>query len=138
MNIIEHFKNNLKTVLVDRATDFNGRSMRGEYWFFSLYATLIMFVAMGIDKLIGIQFFNWLDPFSETSNSGIVSALWILGTLIQSISVTVRRLHDRGRSGWWIIALFVPVLNFAVIYWLIRDAKDTPESLKYKNPYGKR
>ena len=138
MNIIEHFKNNLKTVLVDRATDFNGRSMRGEYWFFSLYATLIMFVAMGIDKLIGIQFFNWIDPFSETSNSGIVGALWILGTLIQSLSVTARRLHDRGRSGWWIIALFVPVLNFAVIYWLIRDAKDTPEALKYKNPYGKR
>ena len=130
MNIIKHFKNNLKTVLVDRATDFNGRSMRGEYWFFSLYATLIMFVAMGIDKLIGIQFFNWLDPFSETSNSGIVSALWILGTLIQSLSVTARRLHDRGHSGWWIIALFVPVLNFVVIYWLIRGAKDTPESLK--------
>jgi uncharacterized membrane protein YhaH (DUF805 family) len=138
MNIFKHFKNNLKTVLVDRATDFNGRSMRGEYWFFSLYATLIMFVAMGIDKLIGIQFFNWLDPFSETSNSGIFSALWILGTLIQSLSVTARRLHDRGRSGWWIIALFVPVLNFAVFYWLIRDAKDTTESLKYKNPYGKR
>ena len=138
MNIIEHFKNNLKTVLVDRATDFNGRSMRGEYWFFSLYATLIMFVAMGIDKLIGIQFFNWIDPFSETSNSGIVGALWILGTMIQSLSVTARRLHDRGRSGWWIIGLFVPVLNFAVIYWLIRDAKDTPEALKYKNPYGKR
>lgn len=138
MNIIEHFKNNLKTVLVDRATDFNGRSMRGEYWFFSLYATLIMFVAMGIDKLIGIQFFNWLDPFSETSNSGIVSALWILGTLIQSLSVTARRLHDRGHSGWWIIGLFVPVLNFVVLYWLIRDAKDTYEAKKYKNPYGQR
>ena len=59
MNIIEHFKNNLKTVLVDRATDFNGRSDRPEYWFFSLYATLVMVVALGIDKLIGIQFFNW-------------------------------------------------------------------------------
>ena len=138
MNIIEHFKNNLKTVLVDRATDFNGRSMRGEYWFFSLYATLIMFVAMGIDKLIGIQFFNWLDPFSETSNSGIVSALWILGTLIQSLSVTARRLHDRGHSGWWIIGLFVPVLNFIVFYWLVRDAKDTTDALSYSNPYGTR
>ena len=138
MNIIEHFKNNLKTVLVDRATDFNGRSDRPEYWFFSLYATLIMFVTMGIDKLIGIQFFNWFDPFSETSNSGIFGVLWILGTLVQSLSVTARRLHDRGHSGWWIIGLFVPVLNFIVLYWLVRDAKDTTDALSYSNPYGTR
>ena len=138
MNIIEHFKNNLKTVLVNRATDFNGRSDRPEYWFFSLYATLVMFVAMGIDKLIGIQFFNWLDPFSETSNSGIFCVLWIFGTLIQSLSVTARRLHDRGHSGWWIIGLFVPVLNFIVFYWLVRDAKDTTDALSYSNPYGTR
>tara|TARA_B110000003_G_C16370004_1_gene426170 strand:- start:192 stop:608 length:417 start_codon:yes stop_codon:yes gene_type:complete len=138
MNIIEHFKNNLKTVLVDRATDFNGRSDRPEYWFFSLYTTLVMFVVMGIDKLIGIQFFNWLDPFSETSNSGIFSVLWIFGTLFQSFSVTARRLHDRGHSGWWIIGLFVPVLNIIVFYWLVRDAKDTTDALSYSNPYGTR
>ena len=133
-----HFIKIMKTVLVDRATDFNGRSDRPEYWFFSLYATLVMFATMGLDYLLGVQFFNWFDPFSETSNSGIFGALWILGTLVQSLSVTARRLHDRGHSGWWVLGLFIPVLNFVVLYWLVREAKDVPEALSYTNPYGAR
>jgi len=60
-----------------------------------------------------------------------------LATLPASLSVTVRRLHDRGHSGWWVIAFFVPVLNLIPLYWLVRAAKDTPEAKKYKNPYGK-
>ena len=138
MKILNHFIHNMKTVLVTRATDFNGRSNRPEYWFFSLYATIVAFVTMGIDYLIGFQFFNWIDPFADSNNAGIFVILWILLTLVQSISVTVRRLHDRGHSGWWLLAFFVPFLNFVPFYWLLRDAKDTPEALKYKNPYGKR
>ena len=127
----------MKTVLVDRWKDFSGRSNRPEYWFFSLYAAIIMFILMGVDKLIGVQFFNWIDPFSQTNNSGILTALFLLGTLPASLSLTVRRIHDRGHSGWWVLGLFVPVLNFVVLYWLVRAAKDTPEAKKYKNPYGK-
>ena len=138
MKIVSHFMNNMKTVLVNRATDFNGRSTRPEYWFFSLYATLVMLVAIGVDNLIGLTFFNWLEPFSDNSNSGIFGALWLLMTLVQSISLNVRRLHDRGHSGWWTFGLFVPFVNFVVIYWLVRDAKDTYAAKKYKNPYGQR
>jgi hypothetical protein len=36
-----------------------------------------------------------------------------------------------------VLGLFIPVLNFVVLYWLVRAAKDTPEAKKYKNPYGK-
>tara|TARA_B100002019_G_scaffold293086_1_gene318667 strand:+ start:2386 stop:2673 length:288 start_codon:yes stop_codon:yes gene_type:complete len=92
---------------------------------------------MGVDKLIGFQFFNWIDPFSESYNSGILTALFLLGTLPASLALTVRRIHDRGHSGWWVLGLFIPVLNFVVLYWLVRAAKDTPEAKKYKNPYGK-
>ena len=137
MKIINHFIDTMKTVLVDRWKDWSGRSNRPEYWFFSLYATIIMFILMGVDKLIGVQFFNWLDPFSETNNSGILTALFLLGTLPASLALTVRRIHDRGHSGWWVLGLFIPVLNFVVLYWLVRAAKDTPEAKKYKNPYGK-
>ena len=134
---MKHFKDIMKTVLIDRALDFKGRSARPEYWFFSLYATIIMFILMGVDKLIGFQFFNWIDPFSESNNSGILTALFLLGTLPASLAVTVRRIHDRGHSGWWVLGLFIPVLNFVVLYWLVRAAKDTPEAKKYVNPYGK-
>ena len=137
MKIINHFIDTMKTVLVDRWKDWSGRSNRPEYWFFSLYATIIMFILMGVDKLIGFQFFNWIDPFSESNNSGILTALFLLGTLPASLALTVRRIHDRGHSGWWVLGLFIPVLNFVVLYWLVRAAKDTPEAKKYKNPYGK-
>jgi len=137
MKILNHFIDTMKTVLVDRWKDWSGRSNRPEYWFFSLYATIIMFILMGVDSLIGIQFFNWIDPFSTSYNSGILTALFLLGTLPASLSLTVRRIHDRGHSGWWVLGLFIPVLNFVVLYWLVRAAKDTPEAKKYKNPYGK-
>ena len=137
MKILNHFIDTMKTVLVDRWKDWSGRSNRPEYWFFSLYATIIMFILMGVDSLIGIQFFNWIDPFSTSYNSGILTALFLLGTLPASLSLTVRRIHDRGHSGWWILGLFIPVLNFVVLYWLVRAAKDTPKAKKYKNPYGK-
>ena len=139
MNILMHFKQVMKTVLFDRATDFNGRSDRPEYWYFSLYGGIIAGLFMLIDNyILGYTFWNWIDPFSETNNSGVLTTSFLLLTLVQSISLGVRRLHDRGHSGWWLLAAFVPILNFTVIYWAVRDAKDTPEALKYKNPYGKR
>ena len=135
---MSHFIDIMKTVLVTRATDFNGRSDRPEYWYFVLYATLVALVCMATDYfLIGYTFFSVSEPFGETTDSGVLTALWMLVTLVQSLSVTARRLHDRGHSGWWQIMYIVPVLNFIVIYWLVRSAKDTPSALKYKNPYGK-
>lgn len=129
----------MRTVLITKAFDFKGRAMRAEYWMFSLYAFIIVLLCMLIDtKVIGITFFNWFDPFSDVHNSGILGLSFLLLTLVQSISVTTRRLHDRGHSGWWQLMLLIPVLNFIVIYWLIRDAKDISSALEYKNPYGLR
>jgi len=137
MNIIKHFMDNLKTVLVTRATDFNGRSDRPEFWWFTLYATIILVGLMALDYyVIGYTFFSILEPFGELRESGVLVALFTLGTLVQSITLTARRLHDRGRSGWWQLLFPIPLLNFIPLYWCIRDAKDTPDALQYKNPFG--
>ena len=134
-----HFINVMKTVLVDRATDINGRSDRPEFWWFTLYASIVFALLAVVDYyVIGFTFYSILDPFGEMKESGVLSLLFLLGTLVQSICVTARRLHDRGRSGWWQLMSIVPVLNFIVIYWLVRDAKDTYEAKKYRNPYGQR
>ena len=138
MKIIQHFIDTMRTVLFDRATDFNGRSNRPEFWWFTLYATVVAGLLMLVDsKVLGFTFWSMLEPFGDMKEAGVLTMLFALATLVQSISVTARRLHDRGRSGWWQLALIVPGLNFVVFYWLVRSAKDTPKYLKYKNPYGK-
>ena len=137
MNIIKHFIDTMKTVLVTRATDINGRSDRPEYWWFSLYAIIVFGLFALVDNyVLGFTFFSILEPWGEMKESGVLVLLWTLGTLVQSITLTARRLHDRGHSGWWQLGLIVPVLNFIVFYWLVRDAKDTTEALTYENPYG--
>ena len=137
MKIIQHFMDSMKTVLVTRATDFNTRSNRPEYWYFCLYATIIALGCMVVDNFVlGYTFFSMTEPFSTNYDSGVLTAIWILVTFIQSLSLTARRLHDRGHSGWCQLLFLVPVLNFIVIYWLVRSAKDSPKYLDYKNPYG--
>ena len=138
MNIINHFIDTMKTVLVTRATDIDGRSDRPEYWWFTLYATIVLGLLMVVDNyVLGLTFFSILEPWGEMQESGVLVMLFTLATLVQSICLNARRLHDRGHSGWWQLMLIVPFLNFIVIYWLVRSAKDTPKYLKYKNPYGK-
>ena len=133
MNIFSNFK----TVLWDRATDINGRSDRPEYWWFTLYATIVYGLCALVDYyVIGFTFWSILEPWGEMQEAGVLVALWTLGTVVQSICVNARRLHDRGHSGWWQLGMIVPGLNFIVLYWLIREAKDTTEALTYVNPYG--
>ena len=138
MKFINHFINTMKKVLVTRATDINGRSDRPEYWWFTLYACIVYGLLTVVDYyVIGFTFWSLLEPWGEMQEAGVLVALWTLGTLVQSICLNARRLHDRGHSGWWQLGMIVPFLNFIVFYWLVRSAKDTPKYLKYKNPYGK-
>ena len=87
--------------------DFSGRARRPEYWFFVLFIYIITFVLYGIDYLV-------LN--AGESGYGIFSSLFGLVTLVPSISVAVRRLHDTGRSGlWYLIALIRSLLKR--IFW---------------------
>ena len=77
-----------------------GRATRKAYWLFVLCTTLISFALGIIDGL----FF----PDSET---GVFSALFSLFVLVPSITFGVRRMHDAGFSGWWIIC---PLVNIVI------------------------
>ena len=97
-------------------TVFTGRSRRREYWMFVLVNALISLALSGIGRLVPAV--AW------------VGYLYSLAVLIPSIAVGVRRLHDTGRTGWWLLITLVPVVGFIVlIVFTVQDSQ--PGDNKY-------
>ena len=84
---------------LQKYADFTGRAARAEYWWFYLGMIVAYIVAMIIDSLVGIQL---IGPY------GLLTCLLGLALIIPGLAVTVRRLHDTNRSGWWILVVVVP------------------------------
>jgi uncharacterized membrane protein YhaH (DUF805 family) len=82
---------------------FSGRAGRKEYWMFALFSFIIGLVLGFIEVMF--------------DDSGIVVNLYSLATLIPSIAVGVRRMHDIDRSGWW---LLLPIVN---LVFLVQDSQ---------------
>ncbi|QDT67034.1 DUF805 domain-containing protein [Calycomorphotria hydatis] len=81
---------------------FDGRARGKEYWYFVLFNILISFVLGLIDGAI-----------MEATDApvGVLGLLYMLAALIPGIAVTIRRLHDTGRSGFWILISFIPLVG---------------------------
>jgi uncharacterized membrane protein YhaH (DUF805 family) len=86
---------------------FDGRARRQEYWMFILFNIIITAVLALIDSLIGTVI--------RQAGFGLLQGLYDLAVLIPSIAVTVRRLHDTGRTGWWILIGLIPVIGGIVL-----------------------
>tara|TARA_R110000796_G_scaffold251533_2_gene383226 strand:+ start:29431 stop:29817 length:387 start_codon:yes stop_codon:yes gene_type:complete len=101
---------------------FTGRARRKEYWFFTLFNLLIMLVLSIIDGMIGL--------YSTEAGLGILSGIYTLALLIPSLAVTVRRLHDIGRTGWWLLIAFIPLIGALILLiFTVLDSK--PGSNQY-------
>ena len=86
--------------------DFNGRATRPEYWWF----TLFLFIGGVVMGLIDGAIFG----FGETAGKPL-GILFSLGTLLPMLAVSVRRLHDLGRSGWWLLIGLIPLVGAIVL-----------------------
>lgn len=96
--------------------EFKGRARRKEYWVFIL-GTLLVSVALGlIDVMLGL--------YSDEAGLGLLSGLYALIIIIPSIALSVRRLHDTGRSGWWILLSLIPLIGpIVLIVFYVMDSK---------------
>jgi uncharacterized membrane protein YhaH (DUF805 family) len=101
---------------------FSGRARRAEYWYFVLFNIIVAIVLSLIDTLLGT--FNFMQGV------GLLSGLYSLAVLIPTLAVTVRRLHDVDRSGWWIFINLIPLIGTIVL--LVFAVTDgTPGSNRY-------
>jgi uncharacterized membrane protein YhaH (DUF805 family) len=85
---------------------FDGRARRKEYWMFFLFNFIVSIVLGIIDGVIGT---------GGNGSVGILGGLYALAVLLPSIGVGIRRLHDTGRSGWWLLIGFVPLIGVLVL-----------------------
>ena len=95
------FTDAVRKVLSNYVT-FTGRASRSEYWWWVLAYVLAMLVAAAIDAMLGID---------------LVQLIFGLGLFLPSLAVAVRRLHDTGRSGWWVLLGLIPIVGALVLIW---------------------
>ena len=100
--------------------EFEGRARRKEYWMFTLVNFLIVMALQAVLFMVA-----GMNPESALGLllSGILG-IYSLGVFIPSLAVGVRRLHDTGRSGWWLLIGIVPVIGFIVLLvFLVQDSQ---------------
>ncbi|MBC3811708.1 DUF805 domain-containing protein [Undibacterium aquatile] len=102
---------------------FSGRARRKEYWFFLLFNILI---STGLTLVDGIT-----GSINISSGMGFLGGLYTLGTFIPAIAVTIRRLHDTNRSGWWMLIALIPLIGAIVLLVFLAS-----EGQKTENRYG--
>ena len=99
MNFVDSIK-----ICFSKYADFNGRAKRPEFWWF----TLFLFLANLVLGMLG----------------DMISMLFSLATLLPSLSVGARRLHDTNRSGWWQLLWLIPVIGWIVmIVFLVQEGE---------------
>lgn len=110
-----------------RYFEFSGRSRRKEYWLFALFNFLVyigfMLVLMALGS--GMQYGEMASMGPLASVVLIAMFAWGIATIIPSLSVTFRRLHDTDRSAWWILIGFVPIIGGLVLlyFYLIEGTR---------------
>lgn len=96
------FADAVRMAIVERYAYFQGRASRPEFWWFALFYFLLN-LAVGI-----------VGSASDTL-WGLLNAIVTLGLLLPSLAVSIRRLHDTDRTGWWILLYLVPVVGTIVL-----------------------
>ena len=98
--------------------DFTGRAPRSEFWWWVLFVIIVSVVLNIID-------YGVLGADPAAGGIAVLSSLWSLATLLPGLAVSVRRLHDTDRSGWWILIAFVPIIGFLVLlYFYIQNGTE--------------
>ena len=119
------FTDAVRNALMNNYVNFNGRASRSEYWWFFLFTMILQFIALPID--IVVLGYDMMDPGAIQ----IVGTIAGLALFLPSLCVLVRRLHDLGKSGWWILIALIPLLGIIVLLvFMVTEGEQLP------NQYG--
>ena len=112
-----------------RWKDFGGRSSRKEYWMFALWYVAILVLLSVLDQLV----FGSAGALGGSKEIGSVATVEValnfynafyLITLVPSVSVSIRRLHDINRTGWWLLISLTIVGIILLLYWAVKPGDE--------------
>lgn len=104
MSFIESIKS-----VFSQYVGFSGRARRSEYWWFALFVFIIEFILAFFGKMNGAGDIQGMNIFT------ILTGIFCLAIFLPSLAVTIRRLHDTGKSGWWVLLYLIPVIGEVII-----------------------
>lgn len=113
---------NYYSICLSKFADFSGRARRREYWTFALVNCLIAMLLL----ILGLAFGE------DSPASNIMVTIFYLIMLVPNLSVSVRRLHDIGKSGWHMFLSLIPLIGgLLLLIWSLMDSEPG------ENQYGK-
>lgn len=113
------FTEAIKMALQQNYCNFSGRSSRSEYWWYSLFTFILGFIVAIFAGILG-----------ENAGNALTGIIY-LALLLPGLGLTVRRLHDINKSGWWILINLIPLVGWIImLVWLCKDSDPTD------NQYG--
>lgn len=130
-------------VVRDNYANFSGRARRKEYWMFVLFNIIISAIIAVIDSIFGLKYGG--EEFAAYGGgTGVLGSIYSLAVFIPSLAVTVRRLHDVGKSGWNYLWVLTCIGIFYLLYLAITEGDHGPnkygpdpkEDENGNNPFG--
>lgn len=113
---------NYYSICLSKFADFSGRARRREYWTFVLVNCLIALLLLTLGLTFG----------EDSPASNIMVTIFYLIMLVPNLSVSVRRLHDIGKSGWYTFLSLIPLIGgLILLIWSLMDSEPG------ENQYGK-
>ncbi len=101
--------------VLSKYAQFQGRSRRKEFWFFTLINAFISMVCSFADTTLQLPVL--------VEGYGVLAALYAAFAFIPTVAVTVRRLHDQDRTGWWALIMLIPIVGILVLlYFMLQDS----------------
>jgi uncharacterized membrane protein YhaH (DUF805 family) len=118
------FSEAVNSVLSKYAT-FTGRATRAEFWRWVVVFVLITIVTRMIDGALFASSIQ--ESFYVRDTWQPLTSITILALLLPNMALAVRRLHDIGRSGWWLLLMLIPLIGpLVLLYWYVQPSEDGP------------
>ncbi len=96
-----------------RYADFKGRSTLSAYWYWALASLIFAIIVNLLDMVTGAE-----------AGQGMISSIWTLATLIPGLALSVRRLHDIGKSGLNLLWSLLPIIGWIIIFvYVLKDSQ---------------